>query len=120
MHELSLATSVVEYLQRLASEQGMARISEIQLEIGDIAHIDPRQLRYSLTMVSKDTVVEGAKVHIRRRKVTLKCQKCGCVSGFKLMESLSDFDLKCPRCKSPEVEIEKGRELMLKRVKGSK
>jgi hydrogenase nickel insertion protein HypA len=85
-----------------------------------MAHVDPRQLRFSLAMVSKGTVVEGAKVHIRRRRVSLKCQRCGCVSGFKLMESLNDFELRCPRCKSSDVEIEKGRELMLTRVKGSK
>lgn len=120
MHELSLASGVVEYLKRLAGEHGMARICEIHLEIGDMAHVDPRQLRYSLAMVSKGTVAEGAKVCIRRRKVVLKCLKCGCVSGFKLMESLNDFELKCPRCKSLDVEIDKGRELMLTRVRGSK
>lgn len=120
MHELSLAFSVVDYLQRLAGEQGMARICEIHLEIGDMAHVDPRQLRYSLTMVSRGTVAEGAKVRIRRRRVALKCQRCGKVGGFKLMESLADFELKCPHCGSPDVEIDKGRELMLTRVKGSK
>jgi hydrogenase nickel incorporation protein HypA/HybF len=120
MHELSLASSVVEYLQRLAGEQGMAKICEIHLEIGDMAHVEPRQLRYSLAMVSRGTVAEGAKIRIRRRRVTLKCQKCGSVSGFKLMDSFADFELKCPRCKSPDVEIDKGRELMLTRVKGSK
>lgn len=120
MHELSLASGVVEYLERLAREQGMARILEIHLEIGDMAHIDPRQLRYSLAMVSHGTVAEGAKVRMRRRKVTLRCKRCGKAGGFKLMESLSDFELKCPHCGSPDVEIDKGRELMLTRVKGSK
>jgi hydrogenase nickel incorporation protein HypA/HybF len=120
MHELTLATSVVEYIQRVAGEHGLARICEVHLEVGDMTHIDPWQLRYSLSMVSKGTIVEGAKIRIRRRRVALKCRSCGRVSGLKLVESIADFDLRCPRCKSQDVEIDKGRELTLTRIKGSK
>lgn len=120
MHELSLASSVLEYLQRLAVERGMSKICEVHLEVGDMAHIDPRQLRYSLTMVSKGTVAEGARIRIRRRRVALKCQSCGGVSGFKLMDSFVDLEFRCPRCGSKEVEVDQGRELMLTRVTGSR
>jgi len=120
MHELSLATSIVEYLQKLAEERGMGKIDAVFLEIGDMAHIEPRQLRYSFKIASQGTVAEGSRVYIKRRKVVLRCTKCGKENQFRLMDSLSDFSMKCEFCGSTEVEIDKGRELMLKRVKGCK
>ena len=118
MHELSLATSIVDYLQKLSKENGMTRIKSVFIEIGDMTHIDPKQLRYSFRFVSKGTVVEGSRIYIKRRRVVLRCTKCGKEVQFKLMDTLSDFSLKCVFCGSTEVEIDKGRELMLKRVTG--
>ena len=120
MHELSLATSVVEYIQKVAGENGLAKVCEYKLEVGDMTHIEPWQLRYCLTMVSKGTAVEGARIHIRRRRVALKCRNCGRVSALKLVKSLANFELRCPRCNSEEVEIDKGRELTLIRIRGTK
>lgn len=120
MHELSLATSVVDYAQKVAGENGLSKICELHLEVGDMTHIDPWQLRYCISMVMKGTAVEGAKIRIKRRKVSLKCKACGRVSSLKLVKSIGDFELKCPRCGSQEVEIDKGRELTLTRIKGTK
>ena len=118
MHELSLATNVVDYLQKLSKDQGMTKIDSVYLELGDFTHIDPKQLRYSFNIVSKGTVAEGSRLYIKRRRVILRCTKCGKEVQFKLMESLSDFELKCTFCGSTDVEIDKGRDLLLKRVKG--
>jgi hydrogenase nickel incorporation protein HypA/HybF len=120
MHELSLATSVVEYVQKVAGEHGLTKICEFHMEIGDMTHVDPRQLRYCLSLTIKGTVAENAKIRIRRRKVALKCRGCGRASSLQLVRSLGDFELKCPRCGSQEVQIDKGRELTLTRIKGTK
>lgn len=120
MHELSLATNIVEYHQRLASEGGMNRTEAVFLEAGDMSYMEPSQLRYSFKIASQGTVAEGSKVCIERRRVVLRCTKCGKEKQLKLMESFSDLcqSLKCPFCRSPDVEIDKGKELLLKRAKG--
>lgn len=120
MHELSLAMGVVDFLQQLSREKGLSRVDAVYLEVGDLAHIDPRQLRYSFKIASQGTVAEKSRIYIRRKRVILKCAKCGKENKFQLMESLSDFSLKCPFCGSPDVEIDKGKELLLKRVRGSR
>ena len=120
MHELSLATSVVEYLKKLSADQGICRIKSVHLEIGDIAHIDPRQLRYSFKIASEGTIAEGSRLYIKRRGVLIKCNKCGKSSKFKLLKNLADFELKCPLCGCQDVDIDKGQELVLKRVMGVK
>jgi hydrogenase nickel incorporation protein HypA/HybF len=120
MHELSLATSIVDFLQRLSKEQEMNRIDAIFLEIGEMTHVDPRQLRYSLKMVSQGTVAEKSKVYIRRSGIMFRCRKCGKESRLKMMDAITDYSLKCTACGGADVDIDKGRELVLKRIKGSK
>jgi hydrogenase nickel incorporation protein HypA/HybF len=120
MHELSLAVSVVDYLKNLAKEQGLRRIDAVFLEVGELTHVDPRQLRESFKIASQGTVAEGSKVYVKRRSLSLKCAKCGRESKINLKEAITDYSLKCSSCGSTDVEIDKGRELLLKRVKGSK
>lgn len=120
MHELALATSVIEYAQRVAGDHGLTKICEVYLEVGDMTHIDPRQLRYSLAMVSKGTIAEGTKIRIRRKGASLRCNGCGKETALRLLASIGDLELRCPHCKSQDVTIDKGRELTLKRIRGSK
>jgi hydrogenase nickel incorporation protein HypA/HybF len=119
MHELSLAMSVVDFLKQLSKEKGLTKVEAVYLEVGDMAYVDPAQLRYSFKIASQGTVAEKSRLYIKRRKVVLRCTKCGRENEFRL-ESLSDFRWKCPCCGSPDVEIDKGKELLLKRVKGSR
>jgi hydrogenase nickel incorporation protein HypA/HybF len=120
MHELSLATSVVDFLQKYSKEQGLNRIDAIFLEIGEMTHVDPSQLRYSLKMVSEGTVAEKSKVYIKRSGVVLRCRKCGKCSRLKIMNTITDYSIKCIACGSVDVDVDKGRELVLKRIRGSK
>jgi hydrogenase nickel incorporation protein HypA/HybF len=120
MHELSLAMSVVEYLQNLAKDQGMKRIDAVFLEVGELTHVDPRQLRESFKIASQGTVAEGSRVYVKRKLLSLKCTKCGRENKIELKDAITDYSLKCSFCGSTDVEIDKGRELLLKRVKGSR
>ena len=36
------------------------------------------------------------------------------------MDAITDYSLKCAVCGSADVDIDKGRELVLKRIRGSK
>lgn len=120
MHELSLAMNVVDFLVKLAGEQNLSEISAAFIEIGEMTHIDPRQLKFSLKMASEGTIVHGCRYYVRSRKATIKCKKCGKESGLEKKDAISQYELKCPACGCADVEFEKGRELTLKRVKGTK
>jgi hydrogenase nickel incorporation protein HypA/HybF len=120
MHELSLATNVVDFLDKLAKEQGLSRIDEVFIEIGEMTHIDPRQLRFSLKIASDGTVAEKSKFFIKKRKVVLECKKCGKESALDPKHMISEYILKCPLCGCTDVKINQGKEMLLKRVKGAK
>ncbi|HRR54218.1 MAG TPA: hydrogenase maturation nickel metallochaperone HypA [Candidatus Methanomethylicus sp.] len=120
MHELSLALNVVEFLVKLADEQSLSKISAAFIEIGEMTHIDPRQLSYSLKMASEGTIAEGCKFYVKRGRVSIRCKGCGKASVLDAKLMISQYELRCPACGGVDIEIEKGKELVLKRVRGNK
>ncbi|MEN3035361.1 MAG: hydrogenase maturation nickel metallochaperone HypA [Candidatus Methanosuratincola sp.] len=118
MHEFSLAASLVQYVSDVAEKNGMAEIKEIHIEVGEMTHIDPRQLKFCIKIASQDTIADGSRVFIKKRMPVLKCLKCGTTSELKGGKNLSDYTMACPSCGSQDVELERGKELVLKRIKG--
>lgn len=118
MHELSLATSVVEYLEDLSREQGLKKIDAVYIEIGGMTHVDPVQFRFSFKLVCKGTAAEGCRLYIRKRSPILKCEECKKEVRINIKD-LGSVSFRCPSC-GGNLKIERGRELLLKRVKGSR
>jgi len=85
-----------------------------------MTHIDPRQLKYSLRMASEGTPAQECKFYVKKGRASIKCNGCGKSSVLGTKYMISQYELKCPKCGGLDVEIEKGRELVLKRVRGSK
>lgn len=118
MHELSLATSVIDFLEDLSREHGLKKIDAVYIEIGGMTHVDPTQFKFSLKLVSKGTVAEGCRIYIKKMAPLLKCNNCGGVVKFDFKD-ISSVSFKCPLC-GGELSIEKGREFVLKRVKAKR
>jgi hydrogenase nickel incorporation protein HypA/HybF len=120
LHELSLATSVMDFLEGLSKEQGFKKIEAVYIEIGGMTHIDPAQFRFSLKLVSQGTVAEGCRIYIKRRDPVLRCNSCGKEIKINLKDLGSmPLSFRCQSC-GGELRVEKGRELLLKRVRGTK
>ncbi|MEN3006242.1 MAG: hydrogenase maturation nickel metallochaperone HypA [Candidatus Methanosuratincola petrocarbonis] len=120
MHEFSLAASLVQYVSDVAKKNGIAEIKEMHIEVGEMTHIDPRQLKFCIRIASQNTIADGSRIYIRRRMPVLRCLKCGISSELKRGKNLSEYSMVCPSCGSQDVELERGKELVLKRIKGIK
>ncbi len=120
MHEFSLAASIIQYVSDVAKKNGMTEIKEMHIEVGEMTHVDPRQLRFCIRLASQNTIADGSRIYIRTRMPVLRCLKCGTSSELKKGKNLSDYSMACPSCGSQEVELERGKELVLKRIKGVK
>ena len=57
MHELSLATGIVETVVRHAAGR---RVTAVQMKIGTMRQVVPESLDFYFGICSKDTVCEGA------------------------------------------------------------
>ena len=74
MHELSLATAIVDACTDRAAG---ARVVRVRLEVGQLAGVMPDSLRFCFDVCARDTVVEGAALDILETPGKAVCDACG-------------------------------------------
>ena len=108
MHELSIALSIINLAIKEAEKSNATRVSELELEIGEVAGVNIEALEFSMSIAMQNTILEGAKVRIVEIRSLAVCRDCK-----TRFSPVSMFD-PCPRCCSHEIEFLRGRELRLK------
>ena len=107
MHEMGIASSVLETAHREAAKRPGARVLKVGLRIGEWAGVDPESLRFCF-----DALVRGEGIHspaleiefLQRRN---RCPLCGNVFA------LDRFQIECPQCGAEVTEPVSGDELEL-------
>ena len=61
MHELSYAQALLDAVLKLAEENNAKRITSIHLKIGELLLINPEQLKFCFSVISKGTIAENAE-----------------------------------------------------------
>lgn len=107
MHELSLTQSIVELAVTHANRAGARVIRSITLEIGDLSGVMAEAVEFAFDVCSKGTLVEGARLEIRRIKGRGRCLDCDKEAE---MDSLT---YTCPHCGSLALETIRGKEMTL-------
>lgn len=92
MHEFSIMSYLLEAVEAEARQRGAQRVTAINLVLGERAGIDDSLLFY-FDQLTPETLVEGAKLNIRRTKMRFLCQKCG---DYEPAPARGDFG--CPNC----------------------
>ena len=107
MHELSLATALVEQALRAAAEQAPGRrVSEVRAEAGELSGAVPELLVEAFAAAAEGTALAGAKLRVRRLGAEFECLSCA--RRFGVGEAVG-----CPACGSQDVELRSGREIRL-------
>lgn len=65
MHEWLMVEELLEKVSSLASQQGMARVTKLHLDLGQDGHITPDSLLLAFGVKSQKTVAEGATLEIQ-------------------------------------------------------
>jgi len=105
MHELSIATAIVESTLHEARQRHLARVQTIAVRVGALSGVDPEALRFSFEAITADTPLAATKLEIEHVAVQGNCKACG--HTFEV----EDFFFVCPRCQSGQLEIMHGEEL---------
>ncbi len=103
MHELSVASAVVDTVLRHAEDR---RVLVVCLRIGQLRQVIPDSLAFYFEMVARDTLAEGARLEQVIVPARLRCG--GCEEEWD-MEGTPEF--RCPRCAVSEVAVIAGNEL---------
>ena len=110
MHELSVASSIVELVEQEARKAQAKRVTKVILDIGSLAGIENEALMFAWEVAIDNTVVKGALLEIRDRKAKAVCTDCN--QTFEV----ETFFTPCPSCKGFHHDIIQGRELQINSI----
>jgi hydrogenase nickel incorporation protein HypA/HybF len=110
MHEVSLAEGILRIVEDAARRHGAHRVQAVTLEIGALAHVEPRALVFCFDAVARGTVAEGATLAFDTVPGAAWCMPC---SERVPLGRLGDA---CPRCGSYQLQVTGGEELRVKDI----
>jgi hydrogenase nickel incorporation protein HypA/HybF len=92
MHELSLASSILEAVEKESERYPESRVLKVGLRVGEIAGVDCDALNFGWEVITKDTNWDGLVLEIEHVQRRQRCTACG--HEF----AAPDFMTACPRC----------------------
>lgn len=108
MHEMAIATSIVEQAVAAAREAGAVAIETVEVEIGRMRLVVPEALEVAFTCASEGTMAEGAKLSIIEVAMLAECRSCG-------RQFTPEIDLYvCPGCGEADARIIAGNDMILR------
>jgi hydrogenase nickel incorporation protein HypA/HybF len=107
VHELSIATSLVEVACEKACGLGDVRVEALHVRLGALAGVVKEALLFSFEIAAQGTPIAGARLEIEDVPLTVLCPRCG------EERVLPGFPLECPVCRTPTPEVTRGRDLEL-------
>jgi len=107
MHELSLATSLVEQLQRVCAEQKATAVASVRLRLGALAGVDRESFAFVFPIAAEETCAEKAELVFDEVPAEVTCDACGRRWRPERMV------MHCESCQSPRVRVTGGREFDL-------
>src|SRR5262252_2981712 len=92
MHELGIATSILESVQSAARRYPGVRITKVGVRIGELAGVDVDALQFGFECIVKDSELEPLALEVEFVPRVQRCAKCN--TEFRM----ADFDPHCPQC----------------------
>lgn len=107
MHEMGIATSVLQAVRTEAARRPGARPRKVGLRIGELAAVNPDSLRFCFDALLQGTDLETLELEIQICPFRRRCVPCGAEFEVK------DYNLQCPTCGEVNSECIGGDELDL-------
>ncbi|MCR5664569.1 MAG: hydrogenase maturation nickel metallochaperone HypA [Oscillospiraceae bacterium] len=111
MHELSIARSLLELVERTAEQEGFKRVLEIRIRMGEYSGIIPDCLREFFPIAAKGSRAEGAELVLDTVPAAFRCLDCGYEGPVERKTAC------CPRCESAALRMTHGREFYVENLK---
>ena len=120
VHEFSVTSQIVQSVLGEAEKRKAKKVTAVHLVIGKLTFLGLEQVRFAYEVLTKDTIMEGSKLFVKKQEGLVKCSRCGYVGGFKYEDDALYHvlvpTLKCPKCVNL-VSIAAGKECTIKSIK---
>jgi hydrogenase nickel incorporation protein HypA/HybF len=110
MHELTIATEVLETVKAVAAEHKARRVAEVVLEVGALRLVVPEALEMAWQAAAEGSIAAGAALKVIEAPVAARCRGC----EAKYSPKLTDFA--CPGCGKADAEVTGGNDIVLTSV----
>lgn len=105
MHELGIAASILECVEKEAHRHPGVHISKVGVKVGELSGVDQDALQFGFEVLVKDTEFEPLALAI---EYIPRIQRCAaCEHEFRMTE----FDPRCPLCGDFGTRCVSGEEL---------
>ena len=111
MHELPVTQGIIDVAVEAAQQHNAARITAIDLVIGELTSIVDDSVQFYFDMLSHGTLAEGARLRFRREPARATCLDCE--HRFKVKPPILP---ECPQCGSAQVLVSGGREFYVESI----
>jgi len=130
VHEWALAEAVISTALKIAEREGLRRITEIKLRIGELQQIDLEAFRFALAQIGGQYAIQ-AEYSFEIEAAEFRCRACGYTWPFDrealdpdareavhVIPEVAHAFIRCPRCGSPDFEEVSGRGVWVVSVRG--
>jgi hydrogenase nickel incorporation protein HypA/HybF len=120
MHELSIASTLVESVLEFAHSPPPKKVLKVLLQIGEFTCVEPDQLRFCYSAVTKETAIEDSTLEIELVPAEVACPHCGYAGPPKYWEdalaAAPVATLQCPTC-GKAVETTHGHDCTIRTIR---
>jgi len=110
MHEMSVATGILNVLGAKLSQLPPCKLLALQLTVGKLSGIETQSLRFALDTILAGQGHNNVHLHLRESPAVFKCTACNWHGH------LETFTLRCPDCNATELDIIDGQDVILERI----
>lgn len=104
MHEMAIVQSVLDIALSAGRKAGAARITRIDIKMGEYSDVVPAVLRDYFAVAAKGTIADGAEIALARVPVTMRCRACG------WQGPVDKLQIRCGGCGGVDLALVTGRE----------
>jgi hydrogenase nickel incorporation protein HypA/HybF len=104
VHELALCQAIATTVDRHADGRPVTRV---RVRIGHLRQVVPESLRFSWTLLTDGSALDGAELLVEHVPAVARCESCGARTTLELPV------LVCATCFGHDVSLESGEELMI-------
>jgi hydrogenase nickel incorporation protein HypA/HybF len=119
MHELSLASAVVDSVLEFLDAHEVKKILTVRLAVGELSCVEADQLRFCYTAITQETAMENSTLEIESVAAVVECPRCSYRGRPKYWEDALSVapvpTLECPSCRGA-VEPVEGNDCAIKTI----
>jgi len=106
MHELSIATNIVEAAELEARRNGAVRVVCVRLTLGPLSGVVKEALESCFPLACEGSLLKGSRLEVDEAPIVIECPGCK-----QQQNAAGVYELVCVECGSPAAAVVSGREL---------